>query len=343
MSAGAMSARRARLAAALTPAEWRRAAALGVAVAALHVVGVALLLRAGALGVGIGMTAYALGLRHAFDADHITAIDNTTRKLMSDGQRPLGVGFFFSLGHSTVVVVLVLALAAGSRALGGELTDDGSWLQGAAGLVGTTVSGAFLFLIGILNLVLLVSVVRVFRDMRQGGWDAARLEATLNARGGMNRIFGRLARTVRKPWHMYAIGLLFGLGFDTATEIGLLYLAAGAAFSGVPVYAILCLPILFAAAMSLVDTIDGAFMTLAYGWAFATPVRRVFYNIAVTGLSVALALAVGTVELLSLLGPPPVDLGMVGYLAVGLFVVTWAVAVAVWRFGRIEEKWSTSE
>jgi high-affinity nickel-transport protein len=338
-----MSGRRARLAAALTPAEWRRAGALAAAVVALHAIGLALLLRAGVLGAGIGVTAYALGLRHAFDADHITAIDNTTRKLMADGQRPLGVGFFFSLGHSTVVLVLVLVLAAGSRALGGRLTDRDSWLQGAAGLVGTTVSGVFLFGIGILNLVILVSVVRVFRDMRTGSWDAARLEASLGARGGLNRVLGRLGRAVRRPWHMYPIGLLFGLGFDTATEIGLLYLAAGAAFSGVPVYAILCLPVLFAAAMALVDTADGAFMSLAYGWAFGTPVRRVFYNIAVTGLSVALALAVGTVQLLSLLGPPPVDLSMAGYLAVGLFVVVWAGAVAIWRLGRIEERWSTSE
>jgi high-affinity nickel-transport protein len=179
--------------------------------------------------------------------------------------------------------------------------------------------------------------------MRRGSWDAARLEASLGARGGLNRVFGRLARAVRRPWHMYPIGLLFGLGFDTATEVGLLYLAAGAGLGGAPVYAILSLPILFAAGMSLVDTADGAFMSLAYGWAFGTPVRRVFYNIAVTGLSVALALAVGTVQLLSLLGPPPVDLSMVGYLAVGLFAVVWAGAVAVWRLGRIEERWGTTE
>jgi high-affinity nickel-transport protein len=336
-------ARRARLAAALTPAEWRRAAAFAAAVAALHVIGLALLLRAGALGAGIGVTAYALGLRHAFDADHIAAIDNTTRKLMEDGQRPLGVGFFFSLGHSTVVFVLVLALAAGTRALGGQVVDGDSWLQGAAGIAGTVVSGGFLVLIGILNLVILVSIVRVFRDMRRGSWDAARLDASLNARGGLNRVFWRVARAVRRPWHMYPIGLLFGLGFDTATEVGLLYLAAGAAFSGVPVYAILCLPILFAAGMSLVDTVDGAFMSLAYGWAFGTPVRRVFYNIAVTGLSVALALAVGTVELLSLRGRPLVDLSMVGYITAGLFVLTWAVAVAIWRLGRIEERWAAGE
>jgi high-affinity nickel-transport protein len=306
----------------------------------------------GVFGVGIGITAYTLGLRHAFDADHIAAIDNTTRKLMSDGGRPLSVGFFFSLGHSTVVFVLALLFAVGVGALAGPVADDASTLHSVTGLVGTSVSGAFLYVIGIINLVVLVGIVRAFRRMRHSGLDERDLDAQLGLRGPMTRLYGRLVRSVRKPWQMYPLGLLFGLGFDTATEIALLFLAAGAAFGGLPFYAILCLPILFAAGMSLLDTLDGAFMNFAYGWAFAKPVRRVYYNITVTGLSVVVALFIGTFQLLSILeeklrleGPfwdtvAGIDLNAVGYMVVGLFVATWAGALAIWRFGRIEERWT---
>jgi high-affinity nickel-transport protein len=358
-----MSARSARVRGALSPAEWRRAAALVVIIAGLHLVGFGLLFgcvvpghldlgTSGLFGVGVGITAYMLGMRHAFDADHIGAIDNTTRKLMADGQRPLSVGFFFSLGHSTVVFLLAAAFALGIRGLSGAVSDDSSMLHQATGLIGPMVSGTFLLVIGLVNLAVLLGIVRVFRRMRGGELDEAALEQHLNARGFMNRFLGRATRAVRQPWHMYPLGLLFGLGFDTATEIALLATAGSAAAGGLPLYAVLCLPILFAAGMTLLDTIDGAFMSFAYGWAFARPVRKVFYNITITGLSVAVALLIGTIELIQVLTDKltltgsfwefftGLDLNDVGYVIVGLFVTTWAVALGIWRFGRIEERWN---
>lgn len=353
-----------RCRAALTPAEWRRVAVLATAIAGLHVVGFFLLvavvaphqyaLGSGAIfGVGVGITAYTLGLRHAFDADHIAAIDNTTRKLMSEGQRPLSVGFFFALGHATVVFALGILVAVGVRGLSGAVEDDGSALHDATGLVGPLVSGSFLFLIGMLNLIVLVGIVRIFRRMRRGAFDAAELERQLAQRGVLTRFYGRATRAVRRPWHMYPLGLLFGLGFDTATEVSLLVLAGTAAGSGLPWYAIVCLPILFAAGMTLFDTIDGAFMNFAYGWASSQPIRKVFYNITITGLSVIVALLVGTIELVAVLADKldleggvwswaaNLDLNLIGYVIVGLFVITWALALLVWRFGRIEARWST--
>ncbi|WP_026910716.1 HoxN/HupN/NixA family nickel/cobalt transporter [Patulibacter minatonensis] len=347
----------------MSPAEWRRAAVLFAVVLLLHVVGFGLLFGAvvpahlslgttGVFGVGIGITAYTLGMRHAFDADHIGAIDNVTRKLMADGQRPLSVGFFFSLGHSSIVFLLAAAFALGIKGLSGAVQDDSSTLHQATGLIGPTVSGLFLLLIGLINLVVLVGIVKVFRRMRHGEFDEQALEEQLNSRGFMNRFLGRATRAVKQPWQMYPLGLLFGLGFDTATEVALLATAGSAAAGGLPLYAILCLPILFAAGMSLLDTIDGAFMTVAYGWAFAKPVRKVFYNITVTGLSVAVALGIGVIELMQVLAEKlgleggiwsffsALDLNAVGYVLVGLFVVTWLVAVAVWRFGRIEQRWN---
>jgi high-affinity nickel-transport protein len=352
-----------RIRSALTPAEWRRVGVLAAVILALHAVGFFILLalvvpndfslgKEGVFGLGVGITAYTLGLRHAFDADHIAAIDNTTRKFMADGQRPLSVGFFFSLGHSTVVFVLAFLFSLGIRGLSGPVAHDGSALHEATGVIGPSVSGAFLLLIGILNLLILMNIVRIFRRMRDGAFDERELEHELDSRGLMTRFYGRATRAVRKPWQMYPLGILFGLGFDTASEVALLFLAAGAAGAGLPFYAILCLPILFAAGMSLLDTIDGAFMNFAYGWAFAKPVRKVYYNITITGLSVAVALIVGTTELMSVLADrlglhggvlgwaANLDLNVVGYGIVGLFVLTWAVALAIWRFGRIEERWS---
>jgi high-affinity nickel-transport protein len=347
----------------MTAAEWRRAAALATVVIGLHVVGFFLLIavvaphhydlgKSGIFGVGLGITAYTLGLRHAFDADHIGAIDNTTRKLMSEGQRPLSVGFFFSLGHSTIVFALGLLVVVGVRGLSGAVENDGSALHQATGLVGPVVSGSFLLLIGILNLLILVSIVRIFRRMRGGEFSEAELEEQLDSRGFMNRFYGRATRAVTKPWHMYPLGCLFGLGFDTATEVALLVLAGAGAASGLPFYAILCLPILFAAGMSLFDTIDGAFMNFAYGWAFMRPVRKIYYNITVTALSVGVALLIGTIELMSVLADrlsltggvwgwvSTLDLNMVGYAVVALFVITWTLSLAVWRFAHIEERWS---
>ncbi|CAN5670751.1 HoxN/HupN/NixA family nickel/cobalt transporter [soil metagenome] len=350
-----------RIGAALTREEWKHAAGLASVIVGLHLIGFVTLfafvvpqhfsLGSKTFGIGLGLTAYTLGLRHAFDADHISAIDNTTRKLMSEGKRPLSVGFYFSLGHSTVVFVAALLIAAGVQALGGQVESDGSTLHTVTGLVGTTVSGTFLYVIGILNLAVLTGILRVFRRMKLGEYDERELEEQLNSRGLMNRFYGRATRAVRKPWHMYPVGLLFGLGFDTATEVTLLFVAAGAASSGLPFYAILCLPVLFAAGMSLLDTIDGSFMNFAYGWAFSNPVRKVFYNIAITGLSVVVALMVGTIELLAILSDrlslsgglwdivSTVDLNSVGLLIVGLFIVTWVGALAIWRVGRFEERW----
>ncbi len=347
----------------LTPAEWRRAGMLAFVIAMLHVIGFVLLFgfvvpkhlslgASGAFGIGVGITAYTLGMRHAFDADHIGAIDNTTRKLMTDGQRPLSVGFFFSLGHSTIVFALAALFAVGVRGLSGAVSSDSSTLHQATGLVGPTVSGTFLFVIGILNLLVLIGIVKIFMRMRQGDFNEAELEEQLNNRGFMNRFYKRATNAVTQPWQMYPVGLLFGLGFDTATEIALLATAGTAAAGGLPIYAILCLPILFAAGMSLLDTIDGAFMNFAYGWAFSKPVRKVFYNITITALSVAVALVIGTIELLAVFADKlsltgglwdwvsNLDLNLVGYFIVATFVVTWLLALSIWHFGRIEERWS---
>ena len=305
-------------------------------------------------GLGLGVTAYTLGMRHAFDADHIAAIDNTTRKLMAEGRRPLSVGFWFSLGHSSIVFGLVLVLSLGVKALVGQVENESSTLQQTTGLIGTAVSGAFLLLIGILNLIVLREILDVFRRMRHGDYDEAQLEEQLNRRGLMNRILGGVTKAVRKPWHMYPVGLLFGLGFDTATEVSLLVLAGGAAAFNLPWYALLTLPVLFAAGMSLLDSIDGCFMNFAYGWAFSKPVRKVYYNITITGLSVAVALIIGGIEVLGLLtdklgiesGPlawiGDLDLNIVGYAIVALFVLTWVIALAIWKYAHIEEKWSSS-
>ena len=352
-----------RVRASLAPEEWRRVGAMVAVILGLHALGFFILIAlvapqhyalggSGVFTVGIGLTAYTLGLRHAFDADHIAAIDNTTRKLMSEGKRPLSVGFFFSLGHSTIVFVLAALFAVGFRALSGPVANDGSTLHSATGLIGTGVSGTFLYIVAAINLVILLGIVRVFRDMRRGRYSEAELERQLNSRGLMNRLLGRFTRTVKEPWQMYPLGVLFGLGFDTATEIALLFLAAGAAGAGLPFYAILCLPILFAAGMSLLDTIDGSFMNFAYGWAFSKPVRKVYYNLTVTGLSVAVALVIGTIELLALAAQKltlhgrfwdwvsAIDLNTLGFVIVGLFALTWALALAIWRWGRIEERWT---
>jgi high-affinity nickel-transport protein len=224
-------------------------------------------------GVGTGILAYTLGMRHAFDADHIAAIDNTTRKLISDGKRPLSVGFFFSLGHSTVVFVLAVLLNFGirePRRPGQERQFDAA--VHTTNIIGTSVSGFFLFLIAALNVIILFGIMRVFKEMRSGRYDDEELGEQLNKRGLMNRFLGPLARRrIDTPWKMYPIGVLFGLGFDTATEVALLVLAGTAQWAGLPFYAILSLPILFAAGMSLFDTIDGCFMNFAYDWAFARP------------------------------------------------------------------------
>ncbi len=366
-----------RFRASLSPAERRSLHGMLGFVAALHVAGFAVLVLLVApehyrLGgdhpvftIGVGVLAYTFGLRHAFDADHIAAVDNATRKLIADNTarvgagpparpRPLSVGFWFSLGHSTIVFGLAFVLALGIRALAGPVEDGGSALHSVTGMIGATVSGTFLWVLGILNLVVLHRIVTTFRRMRRGEYDEQALEEQLNRRGLLNRFLGGLTRSVRRPWHIYPVGVLFGLGFDTATEVGLLVLAGGAAAFSLPFYTIIVLPVLFAAGMCLLDTLDGVFMNAAYGWAFDRPVRKVFYNLTITAISVAVALVIGSIELVGVLaqqahitsGPlaavAGIDLDYAGYAIVGLFLLAWAVALAVWRLARIEERWSGS-
>ena len=359
----------ARFRASLTKSDRRSIAGMYGFIVFLHLIGFGVLLAfvvprgynlgaTGIYGVGVGVLAYTFGLRHAFDADHIAAVDNTTRKLMADNaetgnpRKPLSVGFWFSLGHSTIVFTLTFLLSAGVKALAGQVENESSELHSVTGVIGASVSGVFLWILGILNLVVLIGIIRVFLQMRTGTYNEQELEDQLNKRGFMNRILGGLTKSVRKAWHIYPVGVLFGLGFDTATEVGLLVLAGGAAAFSLPFYAILILPILFAAGMCLMDTTDGVFMNAAYGWAFAKPVRKVFYNITITALSVAVALIIGTIELIGVLtdqagiqsGPlaaiADIPLDYAGYGIVALFVLAWLGALAVWRFGHIEEKWS---
>lgn len=308
----------------------------------------------GVFGVALGVTAYTLGMRHAFDADHIAAIDNTTRKLREDrGRQPVTVGFWFSLGHSTVVVAMVAAIAFGVHALARDIRDHNSFLEQYAGVFGASVSGVFLLIIGLLNLVVLIGIISVFAQMRRGEYHEAELEDQLAKRGLMNRFFGGLMRFVRRPWHIYPIGVLFGFGFDTVTEVALLAIAGAAAgVAGLPWYAVLVLPILFTAGMTVLDASNGAFMNGAYGWAFAKPVRKVFYNMTVTAVSVVVAVVIGVIELIGVIaGQLSISTGVLGWIAgislnyvgfgvVAVFVVAWAVALGVWHFGRIEQRWT---
>ena len=339
---------------------------MAVAVLVLHVLGWGTLLllvvpqhhsvNGAVFGVGLGVTAYTLGMRHAFDADHIAAIDNTTRKLVAENGRAKSqtVGFWFSIGHSSGVLGLVCLLTLGVRVLAANLEDENSSLQQWTGLWGTSISGACLILIGVLNLASLIAIWRVFRRMRGGEFDETQLERHLEAGGVLTRVLRPVLRLVRRPVHMYPVGLLFGLGFDTVTEVGLLVIAGGAAATGLPWYAILVLPILFSAGMSLFDAIDGSFMSYAYDWAFARPLRKIYYNLVITGLSVAVALLIGGQELISILADKlevrsgvvgwigSLDLGQLGFIIVAMFAVTWAVALSVWRFTGVEKRWEES-
>jgi nickel/cobalt transporter (NiCoT) family protein len=285
---------------------------------------------------GLGTLAYTFGLRHAFDADHIAAIDNTTRKLLQDGRRSMGVGFFFSLGHSTIVFSLAAALAIAAKTVNSRIPT----FQDYGGYVAASVSGTFLILIGALNLLVLLDILGVFRRMKGGQYDEQKLEQALLDQGLMSRVFlKRIGDRIDRSWKMYPLGILFGLGFDTATEIGLLALAAGVATHAVPFLAVISLPIIFAAGMSLMDTADGAFMSQAYGWAFSNPVRRIYYNLTVTSLSVLVALAIGTIELLQVtVGLRAPDLGPIGVLVVLLFVGTGAIALLYSKVRRVDDR-----
>jgi high-affinity nickel-transport protein len=348
----------------LSPSEWLRVGGMALTIVMLNVVGWGLLTQAVGhhfhvsqnklFGLGTGVLAYTLGVRHAFDADHIAAIDNTTRKLVGDGKRPLGVGFFFSLGHSTIVFVLAVMLNFGIRAFDSQVSHTTSGLHSTTTIIGTSVSGTFLYLIALLNLFVLISIGRVYREMKAGRYDAEELERQLDKRGFMNRFLGGYARRIDSPWKMYPIGVLFGLGFDTATEVGLLVLAGTAVVGGLPFYAILSLPLLFAAGMSLFDTLDGCFMNFAYDWAFANPIRKVFYNLTITGLSVFVAFFIGTIEILGLIAQEgnlhspfwnffqTFNINTAGFVIVGIFVITWAVALLYWHLGHVEERWDST-
>src|SRR5215471_5950784 len=348
----------------LTPREWARAGGMTATIIGLHILGWGMLAaaegghyhitRTEIFGFGTGILAYTLGMRHAFDADHIAAIDNTTRKLVGEGKRPLSTGFFFSLGHSSVVFALAVLLNAGIRALDSQVRSSRSGLHVMTGIIGTGVSGTFLYLLAALNVAVLAGLVKVFRQMRAGAFNDSELEEQLAKRGLMNRVLGPLARRVDTPQKMYPVGVLFGLGFDTATEVALLVLAGSAVVSGLPFYAILSLPVLFAAGMCLFDTADGCFMNFAYDWAFARPIRKVYYNLTITGLSVLVAFFIGRVEILGLIEHQyriggrfwtfmgTFDINKAGFVIAAIFVLTWAIALAIWHFGHIEQKWEAS-
>jgi len=306
------------------------------------------------VGLGVAITAWFLGFRHAFDADHISCIDNTTRKLMADGKRPLGSGFFFSFGHSTVIVAVGVGITIAARAVFGAMVDPSSAYETAGGAIGTLLSAGFLYLIAVLNLIVLAGIVKVFRDMRRGTYDEQQLEAQLQARGLMYRFFGRFMRSINHTWQLYFVGLVFGIGFDTATEVVLLAATAYAAIQGLPYFAVLALPFLFSGGMMLFDTLDGVFMNFAYGWAFARPVRKVYYNLVITGLSIGAAFIIGTIEILGIVTTEAhlhggfwsvmanFNINVAGFCIAALFVLVWAAALAYWRWGEVEARWTAN-
>jgi nickel/cobalt transporter (NiCoT) family protein len=352
----------------LSSAEWTRLVAMFAFIAAINVFGWGIFVlyvlphhfdykgeggSAGlGVGVGVAITAWFLGLRHAFDADHISCIDNTTRKLMADGKRPLGTGFFFSFGHSTVIVAVGVGITFAARAVFGAVVDPNSAYETAGGAIGTLLSAGFLYLIALLNLIVLAGIFKVFRAMRSGSYDERQLEAQLQARGFMYRFFGRFMRSINHTWQLYFVGIVFGIGFDTATEVVLLAATAYAALAGLPYFAVLALPFTFAGGMMLFDTLDGMFMNFAYGWAFARPVRKVYYNLVITALSIGAAFIIGTIEILGVLTSEihlhgafwnvmaNFNINLAGFAIAGLFIAVWAAAIIYWRVGKVEDKWS---
>jgi nickel/cobalt transporter (NiCoT) family protein len=354
----------------ITGREWGRLAAMFVFILAINALGWGIYVldvmphhfnyqgeggsRGLGVGLGVAITAWFLGFRHAFDADHISCIDNTTRKLMADGKRPLGSGFFFSFGHSTVIVAVGVGITIAARAVFGAVVNPSSAYETAGGAAGTLISAGFLYLIAVLNLVVLAGIFKVFREMRNGTYDEAELEAQLQARGLMYRFFGRFMRSINHTWQLYFVGLVFGIGFDTATEVVLLAATAYAAIQGLPYYAVLALPFLFSGGMMLFDSLDGCFMNFAYGWAFAKPVRKVYYNLVITGLSIGAAFIIGTIEILGILTTEAhlhggfwsvmanFNINVAGFCIAGLFVGVWAIALAYWRWGNVEARWTSS-
>ena len=304
---------------------------------------------------GAGALAYSFGLRHAFDADHISAIDDTTRLMLAKGKKPMGVGLFFSLGHSTIVLALSIGIAFAAKQ---AVKFQHNFAQ-TGGIIGASVSAFFLYLVGILNLIILVGIIKVWRQAKSGKFSHEHLNQLLNERGLFNRIFrGFFKKGFDHSWQLYPIGVLFGLGFDTATEVGLLGLSATAAIGTVggtlPPLAIIALPFIFAAGMSMMDSLDGIFMTKAYAWAFTSPLRKIYYNLTTTGISIFVALVIGTVELVGVLADKTsiakyqpftwiasIKLDQVGYWIVASFIATWIGSVLIWKFGRYEERFSS--
>ena len=334
---------------ALSRSEKARVAALYVSIASVTIFGFFASFAVGREAIvlaGLGLVSYVLGLRHAVDADHIAAIDNTTRKLLQEKKRPLAVGTWFSLGHSTIVVGLIVAFVLAARTISSSVPA----LQADGNIVGTLVSGGFLWIIGLVNVIIVFGVYRVFRRMREGRLDQTELDELMERRGFMNRYFHRFFKIVSEPWQIYPIGVLFGLGFDTASEVALIAISVGVGVSAqVPLYYVLVLPLMFTCGMVLVDTTDGVVMRMAYGWAFINPLRKVYYNLTVTIISVMVAWAIGSIELLQALSTEldltggvwswlgGLDFETVGYIVVGLFVASWAVSIGYWKL-RLEHR-----
>ncbi len=292
--------------------------------------------------LGTAAVAYSFGLRHAVDADHIAAIDNVTRKLMQENKRPVGVGFFFSLGHSTIVVAMSVAIALTAA----TIQKDFPQYEKVGGVIGTSVSAFFLLALAFINMIVLWDVFKTFQSVRQGGaYSEQTIDESLNQRGITGRFFRPLLRFISHSWQMYPVGVLFGLGFDTATEVGLLGISAASAAKGMPIWNILLFPALFTSGMSLVDTTDGILMLGAYGWAFVKPIRKLYYNMTITLISVLVALLIGTIEVLSIIGDQ-LDLkgpfwdfigklgdnfGLIGYFIIGIFIFSWIVSTIVYK------------
>jgi nickel/cobalt transporter (NiCoT) family protein len=355
---------------ALSAPEWGRLAAMFAIILAINAVGWGIFVlyvlphhfdyqgvsgtRGLGVGLGVAITAWFLGFRHAFDADHISCIDNATRKLMADGKRPLGTGFFFSFGHSTVIVAVGVGITFAARAVFGAMVNPGSAYETAGGAIGTLLSAGFLYLIAVVNLIVLAGIFKVFREMRSGSYNEEQLEAQLQARGLIYRFFGRFMRSVNHTWQLYFVGIVFGIGFDTTTEVVLLAATAYAAIQGLPFFAVLALPFMFSGGMMLFDTLDGCFMNFAYGWAFARPVRKVYYNLVITGLSIGAAFIIGTIEILGVLTTEfrlngafwnlmaNFNINLAGFCIAGLFILVWAVALTYWRVGKVEDRWSAA-
>ena len=295
---------------------------------------------------GLGIVAYVFGLRHGVDADHIAAIDNTTRKLMQEGKRPCTVGMWFSLGHSTVVVALIIGLIFATRTVAANIPA----LQNAGAVIGTLVSGSILWIIGFINAVIVIGLYKIFQTLKQGKLNPDELENLLQNRGFMNRFFRPLFKLISKPWHIYPVGVLFGLGFDTASEIALIAISVGIGVStSIPLYYVLILPLLFTCGMVTVDTADGVAMRVAYGWAFLNPIRKIYYNLTVTVISVLVAWAIGTLELLQVLSSElnlsgifwgwlnTLNFEMVGFGIISIFIVSWLISFGYWRHKKYDK------